>query len=433
MRIGLFTDTYRPSINGIVFVLESLKNELEARGHEVYIFCPGKKIISAPEAELYEEDFHIVRYPSIKGAFFDDYDTSVFFPPRVVQQIRKLDLDIIHVFTPSQVGLVGVQAAIKNEVPFIMQHSTDLYEFSEDYPLVLPGLLALIGILLPTTVRLGRKDIAEVIKMYRPRRGMAKWNKDIIRRAITMLYSRADGVIALSEKSASQLESWQDEKYKYKITVMPNGVNAIPSPTDASLEKFREKFGIAQDDEVFGFVGRLGKEKNLDMLIPTLEYVIHQRPTARLLFVGDFEYRETLENLAIESGYSSRITFTGALPRENLGVAYASMSVFVFPSMKDTQGWVLHEAAHAGLPILLIDHGVTSVVKDGVNGYFVYNSPESVSDRLIELLSDNKLRKKMGEASKEIAATLTEEKQVQKLEKLYKHLVLNSHMARGSE
>ncbi|NCU39223.1 glycosyltransferase family 4 protein, partial [Candidatus Saccharibacteria bacterium] len=44
MRIGLFTDTYRPSINGIVFVVETLKKRLEEQGHEVFIFCPAKSI-----------------------------------------------------------------------------------------------------------------------------------------------------------------------------------------------------------------------------------------------------------------------------------------------------------------------------------------------------------------------------------------------------
>lgn len=426
MRIGLFTDTYRPSINGIVFVLESLKRELEADGHEVYIFCPGKKILPARDAELYEEDDHIIRFPSVKGAFFDDYDTSVFFPPRVVQQIKKLDLDLIQVFTPSQVGLLGVQAAVKHDIPFVMQHCTDLYEFSEDYPVVLPGLLALIGIVLPTTVKLGRKDIAEVVKMYRPRRGMGKWNKAIIQRAVSMLYSRADAVIALSDKSADQLRSWQDEKYHYEITTMPNGVNPIPEPAEEELFAFKQKFGIEDSDKVFGFVGRLGKEKNLDMLIPTLEYVAHAHPNARLLFVGDFEYRETLESLAAESEFDDRITFTGALPREKLGVAYASMDVFVFPSLKDTQGWVLHEAAHAGLPVVLLDKGVTSVVHEGKNGYYTENSPEGVSEKIIELFADDTLRAKMGTESKKIAATLTESKQVEKLEALFEKIV-NSH------
>ena len=56
MRIGLFTDSYRPSINGIVYVVESLKRELEALGHEVCVFCPAKSISPAKQAELLHED-----------------------------------------------------------------------------------------------------------------------------------------------------------------------------------------------------------------------------------------------------------------------------------------------------------------------------------------------------------------------------------------
>lgn len=434
MRIGLFTDTYRPSINGIVFVVESLKRELEAMGHEVYIFCPAKSIRPSKTAQLYEEDNHVVRFPSIKGAFFDDYDTSIFFPTRVVQQIRDLELDVIHVFTPSQVGLVGVRAAVKGDTPFILQHSTDLYEFSVDYPAVLPGVLTLIGIIFPTTVKLGRKDIYEVIKLYRPRRGLTKWNKDIIRRAVTILYSKADAVIALSEKSADQLCSWQDEDhYKYEVTTMPNGVDAIRRPTKAELKAFRQKYLIDENDEVFGFVGRLGKEKNLEVLIESVEQVVSQRPKARLLFVGDFEYRATLESIAAESGFGDHITFTGALPREDLGVAYAAMSVFVFPSLKDTQGWVLHEAAHAGLPIVLIDQKVSMVVRDGENGFFVDNQASDIANKVIKLLSSDKLRNQMGLRSKQIARTLTEKNQVKKLARLYANVVKKSDARKALE
>ena len=433
MRIGLFTDTYRPSINGIVYVVDSLKRELESLGHDVYVFCPGKPIIQPIDAVVEEEDYRIVRFRSVKGAFFDDYDTSIFFPPYVIQQIREYELDVIHILTPSQVGLVGIRAAVKGDVPFIIQHSTDLYEFSADYPAVLPGVLAMVAILLPSTVRLGRKDIYEVIKLYRPRRGVAKWNKDIIKRTITILYSRADRVIALSRKSARQLQSWQDhEHYRYPITTMPSGVDALPAPTKQQVKEFRAMHGIAPSDKVFGFVGRLGKEKNLEMLIPTLEYVAMSCSKARLLFVGDFEYRETLEALAAESEFADRITFTGALPRESLGVAYAAMDVFTFPSLKDTQGWVLHEAAHAGLPILLIDRYVSEVVKHGRNGYYVSDSPEDMSDRIIELLNDDELRSKMAAESRAIAAKYSEAQQVKKLERLYKR-VIRDHVYREDD
>ena len=126
MRIGLFTDTYRPSVNGITYVVESLKQQLEALGHEVYIFCPGKSLRPDKQPELISEDDHILRFPSIRSGFFDEFDISLFLPRRVVEEIAAMELDIIHVFTPSQIGLLGINAALTHDMPVVIQHCTDI-------------------------------------------------------------------------------------------------------------------------------------------------------------------------------------------------------------------------------------------------------------------------------------------------------------------
>jgi glycosyltransferase, family 1 len=426
MRIGLFTDTYRPSINGIVFVVESLKRELENLGHEVYVFCPAKSMSPSKQAELLNEDSdsRIIRFPSIKGAFFDDYDTSVFFPPAVQRRIKELELDMVHVFTPSQIGLVGVKAAKKNNIPLVIQHCTDIYEFVDHYPAVLPGALALAGIVFPMSVRLRGHDLLEIAKLYKPRAGVTKWNKDIIESVITILYSKADAVIALCRKSCKQLKSWQYDDYQYELVLMPNGVNALPRPTKTEVKAFREQWNLAEDDEIFGFVGRLGEEKNLPLLIKSFErHIAKKRPKAKLLFVGDFEYRKTLEEMAAATKYADRIIFTGAMPREKLGLAYSVLDVFAFPSLKDTQGWVLHEAAHAGLPIVLVDKELSEVVQDGVNGFIANDNPTSFGRAIITLLEDANKRQEFGAVSKKLAAKFTESRQVKKLEKLYQELI----------
>lgn len=426
MRIGLFTDTYRPSINGIVFVVESLKRELENLGHEVYVFCPAKSMSPSKQAELLNEDSdsRIIRFPSIKGAFFDDYDTSVFFPPAVQRRIKEMELDMVHVFTPSQIGLVGVKAAKKNNIPLVIQHCTDIYEFVDHYPAVLPGALALAGIVFPMSVRLRGHDLLEIAKLYKPRAGVTKWNKDIIESVITILYSKADAVIALCRKSCKQLKSWQYDDYQYELVLMPNGVNALPRPTKAEVKAFREQWNLAEDDEIFGFVGRLGEEKNLPLLIKSFErHIAKKRPKAKLLFVGDFEYRKTLEEMAAATKYADRIIFTGAMPREKLGLAYSVLDVFAFPSLKDTQGWVLHEAAHAGLPIVLVDKELSEVVQDGVNGFIANDNPTSFGRAIITLLEDANKRQEFGAVSKKLAAKFTESRQVKKLEKLYQELI----------
>lgn len=423
MRIGLFTDTYRPTINGITFVVESLKCNLEALGHEVYVFCPARTIRPGHSVEEVETDEKIIRIPSFRSGLFNDFDFTLFFPPSMLKKIRDLDLDVIHMFTPSQVGLLGINAAVKYDIPLVAQHSTDLYEFVEHYPAVLPGVLALIGVVFPISVKLNGKDIREIVKLHRPRRGVTQWNQDIISKAITMLYSKADATIALSRKSYMQLEEWQDEDYAYELTLMPNGVNAIPRPSAKELNDFRDQWGLEDDDEVFSFVGRLGEEKNLPILIEAMDIIGQKRPKAKLMFVGDFDYREALEEMASNSKFSDRIIFTGAIQREQLGVAYAAMDVFCFPSLKDTQGWVLHEAAHARKPIVLIDHDLSEVVEDGVNGYLAEDNPEDLAKKIIKLLSSPRLIQQFGEESKKLASKYTERRQVRKLEKLYQDII----------
>jgi 1,2-diacylglycerol 3-alpha-glucosyltransferase len=427
MRIGLFTDTYRPSINGIVFVVESTKKHLEELGHEVYVFCPARSIRRSKHAVEFDEDEHVVRFPSIKGAFYDDYDTSLFFPPRVLKQIRELELDVIHFFTPGQVGLMGVYAGFKCNIPLVAQHSTDLREYVEHYRdgMLLPGLLALSA-LMPFTLKVDGRDVREILKLYRPRRGRVEWNAEIVERVVTLVYSKCDAVIALSRKSKQQLESWQiEEKYKYTVTLKPDGVDPLPMPTRDSIAAFRELWGIAPDDQLVTFVGRLGSEKNLDMLIPMIERVVAERPKARLLYVGDFEYRPILEAKAAKSKASDRITFTGALPRETLGVVFGASQVFAFPSLTDTQAWVLHESTNAGLPVVMIDPVLSEVVHDGKNGFIVDNDPQDFAEAVVKLLKSPKLRQEFGAESQRLSKKFTERKQIKKLETIYQHAILD--------
>lgn len=417
MRIGLFTDSYRPAVNGITYVVDITRKQLEAMGHEVYIFCPS----AGMRLKDNDRDSHIIRFRNIPDVFFDDYGISLFFPARELRKIRKLDLDVIQFFTPGQVGLMGVYASQKLGTVLVGQHSTDIANYIKHYPGVVPGLL-LLALSFPATFRFKGKDVKELIKIYRPRLAVSKWGKDIIESLMAMIYSRCDAVIALSPKSKKQLESWQIE-YDYDVQVIPTGIDALPKPTAEQVRQFRKSYGIADDDEVILYVGRLAAEKNLDMLMPVLRRVLRVRPKARLLYVGDFDYRETLEKKAAKSGMSDRITFTGSLPRDYLGVVYASAKVFAFPSRTDTQGLVLHEAAHAGLPIVITDAHLSQVVKDGENGYIVRNTTAAFSDAVIKILKDDTLRAEFGKASRKLASECTEFSQTKKLEALYQRAV----------
>jgi 1,2-diacylglycerol 3-alpha-glucosyltransferase len=411
MRIGLFTDTYHPATNGIVNVVDITREQLEKLGHEVYVFCPRV----AHDTKEYDD--HVIRFPSIPSGLFDDNRLSVFFPPIALRTIRKLELDVIHFFTPLQIGMMGIYAAQRTDAILVGQHCTDFYQYVEHYPQVLPGVLALT-LTLPFTVRFDGVDAKTLARSYRPQLGAAQWGRDVVENLMALVYSRCDAVIAVSRKSKQQLESWRG-KYEYDVALLPTGVDPLPRPTKTQIKQFRAEWGIAPDDEVFTNIGRIGAEKNLAILIPALKKILQKHPKARLVYVGDFDYLETLKQLARESGVNDRITFTGRIDRQQLGVAYAAADIFVFPSVMDTQGLVVHEAANAGLPIVYVDRFVTEAVIEGENGFVARNSAASIAAKIMILLEDSEKRKAFGAASKKVARKYSEYGQTRKLEQIY--------------
>jgi 1,2-diacylglycerol 3-alpha-glucosyltransferase len=97
--------------------------------------------------------------------------------------------------------------------------------------------------------------------------------------------------------------------------------------------------------------------------------------------------------------------------------------VFVFPSLTDTQGWAVHEAALAGLPLLLVDKDLSEVLEPGVNGEYPKNNAKSIADAVVDLLSHPKKREQYGEESRRLARQFTEKRQVKKLADLYEAII----------
>lgn len=419
MKIAIFTDTYRPSLNGIVYVTEILRRSFEQLGHEVYIFAPASSLSGKDD----EHDDHIIRFPAISGLGFDDFNSSIFFPPRVLKRIAELDVDIIHFLTPGPVGLLGMYAAHKLDKPLIAEYCTDLFEYVDHYPFALPAIFAMSAVL-PFTFRPSRAELLELLKAARPRLGTAKWNREMVKHLITVMHSHCDAVIAHSRKSAEQMRSWQVGDEHYKIDIIPTGVDALPAATAAQRTAFRQKWDIAQDDEVISYVGRLSPEKNLDMLIEMIAELAKWRSNVKLLYVGEFaEYRPKLEAKAAASPAADRIIFTGRIPREELGVALGSSNVFAFPSLTDTQSLALHEAALSGLPIVMIDEPVTEVVHEGQNGYFCKDDPIDMAAKINDVLDDSARYKQMCVESRKIAGHFSELKQSKKIIAIYEHVI----------
>ncbi|MDR1196817.1 MAG: glycosyltransferase [Candidatus Nomurabacteria bacterium] len=423
MKIGLFTDTYHPSTNGVVYVVDSTRKWLEKMGHEVYIYCPAESFLRSPKSLRQARlDSHVIRIPSVRSVGPDAPRTSLFMPPAILRKIKKQNLDIIHFFTPSVVGMVAVYAAKKTGAKLVAQHCTDIYQYLDYYPIMKPAVV-FASFLIPMAAQMNRRQLKQLAKLYIPKRRPPEiWSKRMISLLMSIAYSSCDAVIAVSRKSQNQLRGFtRGAKINFKM--IPTGVDPIAVPSDRKVAAFRHKHGIADDEQVVLYVGRLGTEKNIDMLIPTYERVLAKKPKTKFLFVGDNEYRAEFEAKIAKSKVAERAIFTGHLPHGKLGVAYAAGDVFVFPSITDTQGLVLHEAALAGLPIVLIDGDVTEVVKFNYNGYIVRNSPADFAWRVLKILIYKSMQKRFSENSVKLASEFSEQKQVSKLVELYTEIL----------
>ncbi|MCB9823236.1 glycosyltransferase [Candidatus Nomurabacteria bacterium] len=415
MRIGLFSDTYLPTTNGISYVLQIMQANLEELGHEVYIFAPATNL----RGDEPDDNDHIFRFPAIEGIFFDEQLTSVFFPSRVMKKIKKLDLDVIHFFTPSQIGLMGAAAAIRLDIPLVSQYSTDLYHYVEQYPNVLPGTIAL-SLIAPFVFKMTPRETIKMMRVFKPEKTITAWHKSMVARMHVMLHNNCDAVIALSRKMQHQLDSWGSTT---ATTLLPTGVDPIPSVSVKEIQDFKNRFGINKTDKILLYVGRLSREKNLDLLVDAFEKVAIKNPNTKLMFVGDFDYRKNLEDRSKELGISDRVIFPGRIPRLKLGVAYGSASIFLFPSTTDTQGLVVHEAAGAGLPLILCDQEVSEVFIKDETGLLSSEDSEDMATQIQKLLDDEELSKKLGKAAQKRAAQFSEIGQMEQLEKLYKKII----------
>ena len=127
-----------------------------------------------------------------------------------------------------------------------------------------------------------------------------------------------------------------------------------------------------------------------------------------LWLVGDGEERPVLEALAKECGVAVQVKLFGAVPHGELPKYYGLADVFCLPSLNEGMSNTVLEAIAAGLPIVAtVTGGTEELVTDGENGYFVkQESPEDLAEKLSVLVSDDALRKRMGEASRKRAMSM---------------------------
>jgi glycosyltransferase involved in cell wall biosynthesis len=158
-----------------------------------------------------------------------------------------------------------------------------------------------------------------------------------------------------------------------------------------------QRFGTKGSGVRLLYVGRISREKDLDVLAAAYDKVRAAGQPVQLFLVGHGPYSEALAEALPDA------VFLGYLTGEPLAIAYASADIFVFPSTTDTFGNVVIEAQASGLPVIVSDMGgPKELVEHGVNGLVTKAlDVEDVARAITLLTGDQKMRTRMGEKARQ--------------------------------
>jgi glycosyltransferase involved in cell wall biosynthesis len=210
-------------------------------------------------------------------------------------------------------------------------------------------------------------------------------------------YQRCDTIVAPSESMAEVL---RDQQMNDDIGVWPSGVDQDVFSPAARCLKWRRSLGIADDEIVIGFLGRLVMEKGLDVFCDTIEELKRRNISARVLVVGDGPAREWFAKRLPHA------VFVGFQTGVDLGRAVASMDIFLNPSVTETFGIVTLEAMSSGVAVIGADAaGTASLVADGVTGRLICSpSGSKFADAIESYIADPVQRAAAGAAGRYVAS-----------------------------
>ena len=234
----------------------------------------------------------------------------------------------------------------------------------------------------------------------------------------------ATAVIAPTRKTEHLLKSYGVTK---PISIIPTGINTSNFRRDQfrpeEILELRKSLGLQADTPVIISIGRLAKEKSIDVVIGALPKLIEKLPDLKMVIVGEGNEMENLSNFAESIGVREHIIFTGGKPWKEIGKYYQLGNVFCSASVSETQGLTFAEAMAAGVPVVAKkDECIENIIDNNVTG-LLFESNEDLPHLLYRVLTDKALSSRLSEASVEAMKALSVESFVDHVEQLYQDIL----------
>jgi len=384
LRIGLFTDTYAPQVNGVSISLQLISEGLKKRGHQVTIFAPRFPGYKDEKAS------NIIRLPSLKYLNNPPIYVAVLGTPRSTWKLTRENFDVLHAHSPASVGLLAYLTASTKRLPLIYTYHTSITDYTHYIKFV--GGTSLI-------------------------KRAAGW----FSKASTDL---GDQIIVPSPKFHRLL---LNQKVKQPISIIPNGIDLSNFQKAQNPGSLRQRLGIKPDAPILLTVGRMDPEKRLEFIVEAFDLIADRVPNAHLVFAGDGGSRKDVEEKANAIRAKDRIHFLGMVKRADLPDILHDATVFLSASTTEVHPISVIEAIASGLPFVAVqDEAFEGMLEDGLNGYAVPLDVQIFADTLADLLPDRERLGRFSAHSTTLSEKYSIEGQVKTLEKLYMEAILQN-------
>lgn len=387
MRVLFATDQYLPTPGGISIVTQRISTALAAKGHNVAIIAPSPSWKFKKEAKNSVTVYGIPSFlvHKLKQLRFSP---TFLYHKRITYIVKNFKPDIIHLETPNTIASETTKVAKKLNIPVI----ATCHIMPENISGTLPFLPSKIGKMV------GNLYMKQIIKLF---------NKVSLVTAPTPI-----GTAILK---ANNIQS--------PTIALSNGIDLkqFKIPPIETLKSIKTKYSIP-DAPIILYIGRLDKEKKVDILINSLQYL---KNNFHLILEGKGQQMEVLKETTKKLNLSNKITFIGYVSEDELPALYALSTVFVMPSTAELQSLVTMEAMAMGLPVIGAHAGALPyLIKPDENGYlFEPDDSQDLAIKLQSILSNPDLQKSMSKKSLEIIKKHDINNIIVEMEKLYSQVI----------
>ena len=340
MKIALFVETYYPMVNGVVTHIKILKDGLSALGHEVLI------VTADPKTKQHYINDGVLYCPALELKQIYGFGLASPWSNTRFKFIKEFNPDVFHTHHEFGIGLFAVESAkrLKKPLVYTLHSMYDEYIFYIAPKLFVPAV----------------KEISHI------------YAKNFAKNAS-----------ALTSPSKKAAEFFEKCKVHKPVDIIPNSVELDafdPSQFSASeLSSLRKNLNIAEDAFVAIFVGRMGKEKSIDLLLNYWHDYFLNDNKFRLLLVGSGPELENLKALSKSLNLDDSVIFTGNIDHKEIAKYFAICDIYISASLTEMMSLSMLEGMAAGLPVVQrYDKLNAEQIIEGVNGYNYHSTDEMV-------------------------------------------------------